>query len=164
MNFAVIALAALIPPVLGFCWYHKMLFGKAWRRTSNLRESDLVRQNKVVVYATTYVLSFMLALVLNMLVVHQFHIYSILAKEPAMKDPNSALSRMVQDFMAHYGHNYRTFKHGAFHGTIAGLFLATPIIGINAIFERKGFTYVAIHAGFWMAALALMGGVLCQFV
>lgn len=164
MNFSIVALAALIPLITGFIWYHKLVFGKAWMRANNLRESELTRQNKVLIYTITYVLSFMLATILNMLVVHQFHVYSILAGDADMSDPNSVLSHTVKDFMLKYGHNYRTFKHGAFHGTIAGLFLAMPIVGINAIFERKRFIYIAIHTGFWMVTLGLMGGVLCRFV
>ena len=37
------------------------------------------------------------------------------------------------------------------------------VIGINALFERKGFKYIAINAGYWILCLGLMGGVLCAF-
>lgn len=118
----------------------------------------------VLILVLTYVLGFMLSMIIMTMVVHQMHLNSTLANEAALKDPNSGLSLMVKDFMAKYGRNFRTFKHGAFHGTIAGLFFATPVIAINALFERKRFAYVAIHAGYWMLTLALMGGVICQFL
>ena len=66
-------------------------------------------------------------------------------------------------FMTKYGTNFRTFKHGAFQGALIGLFFAMPIVGTGALFERKGFKYIAVHAGYWIITLCLMGGVICQF-
>ena len=62
-----------------------------------------------------------------------------------------------------YGGNFRTFKHGAFHGTLYSVFLVLPLIGINALFERKSWSYVWIHVGYWALTLALMGGVISAF-
>jgi hypothetical protein len=78
-------------------------------------------------------------------------------------DATSEAGKMVSDFLKRYGSNFRTFKHGVLHGTISGIMLATPVIGVNALFERKGFKYVAINAGFWIVSFALMGGVVCAF-
>ena len=47
---------------------------------------------------------------------------------------------------------------------LAALFVALPIIGINALFERKSAKYVALHLGYWAISLALMGGVICAMV
>ena len=44
-----------------------------------------------------------------------------------------------------------------------GLFLALPILGTNALFERKGFKYIAVNAGYWILTIALMGGLLCAW-
>ena len=41
-----------------------------------------------------------------------------------MKDPNSEISLWLKNFMDQYGQNFRTFKHGAFHGTLSGIFYA----------------------------------------
>ncbi|MFY9309226.1 MAG: DUF1761 domain-containing protein [Bacteroidia bacterium] len=70
---------------------------------------------------------------------------------------------MIKDFLAKYGNNFRTFKHGVFHGVMAGFTIALPILGTNAMFERKGFKYIAINVGYWIVCLALMGGVICAF-
>jgi hypothetical protein len=48
------------------------------------------------------------------------------------------------------------------HGSMAGLFFALPILGINAIFERRGLKYTLLHTGYWVITLGLIGGVLCQ--
>jgi hypothetical protein len=70
---------------------------------------------------------------------------------------------MLKMFLDKYGNNFRTFKHGAFHGILSALFFATPVLGINALFERKSFKYIFVHAGYWMLTLALMGGVICAY-
>jgi hypothetical protein len=97
------------------------------------------------------------------LVIHQNHIYSIFANDPGMKDPNSPVYLYVQDFMANYGSNFRTFKHGAVHGVLASLFIVLPVLGTCALFERKNFKYIAINVGYWLITMALMGGVICQY-
>jgi hypothetical protein len=63
--------------------------------------------------------------------------------------------------MGKYGDNFRTFKHGAFHGAINGLFVAVPILGVNALFEQKSFKYIAVNGLYWIITLSLMGGVIC---
>jgi hypothetical protein len=98
------------------------------------------------------------------MVIHQMHMFSVFANDATMKDPNSASSLYVKNFFDLYGTNFRTFKHGAFHGALASLFFALPIIGIIALFEKKTFKYVAIHTGYWLVTLALMGGVICNWV
>ena len=85
-----------------------------------------------------------------------------------MNDPDllvegTEINQYANDFMTRYGQNFRTFKHGLFHGVIAGLFFALPILGVNALFQRKGFKYIAINVGYWAITLGLMGGVICQF-
>ena len=64
-------------------------------------------------------------------------------------------------FMADYGGAFRTFKHGALHGTMAGVLIALPIIGTNALFDRKSAKYIFINAGYWIVTLAVMGAILC---
>jgi hypothetical protein len=65
--------------------------------------------------------------------------------------------------MDNFGTDFRTFKHGMLHGAIAGLFFMLPILATNAMFERKGFKYIAVNAGYWILTLMIMGGVICQF-
>ena len=81
--------------------------------------------------------------------------------DPSFADPNSDTGKWLADTMGKYGQNFRSFKHGALHGTISGIFFALPLIAINALFERKSGRYIAIHAGYWIVTLALMGAVVC---
>jgi hypothetical protein len=161
-NFLVIAAAALIPMVLGFIWYNPSVFGKAWMQASGLTEEQAKGVNMPLVLALSFVLSFLLGMSVNFMVIHQNAIYS-LVMGPELQNPDSEQSLWIKDTMAKYGHNFRTFKHGALHGTIAGLFFVLPIVGTGSLFERKSFKYVAITVGYWTLTLALMGGVICQF-
>ncbi len=163
LNFLILAVAALIPLAIGFIWYMPQVFGNAWMKASNMNEEQMKGANMLLIFGLTYILGFMASMALSAMVIHQFAIGSILAETAGIKDPSSEVGMWLTDFMNKYGNNFRTFKHGVFHGVIAGIFFVTPVIAVNAMFERKGFKYIAINAGFWMVCLALMGGVICQF-
>ena len=106
----------------------------------------------------------MLAFVLQTMVIHQYNVMSTLVDEPGFNDPNSAMGTYYTDFMTKYGQNFRTFKHGMLHGFILSLFFVMPVMGVNALFERKSFKYIFINVGFWAISLMLMGGIICQFI
>lgn len=161
INFLVIALAALIPMVIGSIWYHKNVFGTAWIKVSGVSEEQTKASHMWITFGLTYVLSLFLGLALTFMTIHQFGMFSLLVNEPGLMEPGSDVSNYFNDFMTKYGTNFRTFKHGAFHGTTGGLFIALPVLAVNAMFERKGFKYIAINAGFWIICMALMGGVIC---
>jgi hypothetical protein len=165
VNFLIIAVAALIPLIIGFLWYNPKTFGNAWMKASGVTPETATGKgmNMGLVFLLTFVCCFFVGLVLNFLVIHQFGFLSTIAGEPNVMDKGSDINNYAVDFLTKYGDRFHTFKHGAFHGTIAGLFFATPVIAINAMFERKGFKYVAINGGFWIVNMALMGGVICAF-
>ncbi|MGQ0827785.1 MAG: DUF1761 domain-containing protein [Bacteroidota bacterium] len=162
-NFLIILLASLVPLATGMIWYNKNVFGKAWMQAAEITEEKAKGANMPLMFGLTFLFSFFLAFAIQFMVIHQWSLYSILANEPGMQDPNSEVSLMLKGFLEKYGNNFRTFKHGAFHGTLAGFTIALPILGINALFERKGFKYIAINVGYWMLTMALMGGILCAF-
>ena len=164
MAFAILFLTALIPLFIGFIWYNNKVFGKAWMNAACLTEEQLKGGNMLKIFGLTYLFSVMAGLALSTIVIHQFGFFSILANEPGAKDPATEVGKMAADFMSKYGHNFRTFKHGAFHGTATAILFVLPLIGINALFERRSFKYIFIHTGYWIISLALMGGVLCQFL
>lgn len=164
MNFIIVPAAALIPLLVGFIWYHPKVFGNTWMKAAGITEESAKGANMAKIFGLTYLLSLMLTMGLMSIVIHQMHLFSLFMAGPEAKDPNSETSLLFKQLMDTYGNNYRTFKHGAFHGTLAGLFLALPIIGINALFERKGFKYVAVNTGYWMVTMALVGGVICGFM
>lgn len=160
-NWYILFGTALIPLLTGFIWYHPKVFGNTWMRTAGLTEAQLQSSNMAVIFGLTYVLGLMLSAAMISLTIHQSHLMSLLMEEPGFGDPQSEVGRLFADLLEKYGHNFRTFKHGALHGIIAALFIALPVLGINALFERRGGKYIAIHTGYWALTLALMGGTIC---
>lgn len=155
--------AAFIPLVTGFIWYHPKVLGTKWMQATGMTEEKARGANMAVIFGLTYLFSLFLTLALQMLCIHQLHVVALLTNQADSSDPNSEASLMLKKFMDLFGTSYRTFKHGAFHGTFTGLIIALPVLGINALFERRGFKYIAINTGYFMLTFALMGGVLCAF-
>lgn len=162
-TIAALLVSAIIPLIIGFIWYNPKVFGKFWMRVADVTEEKLKTGNMAGILILTYVLGFLMSAAMLESVIHQYNVFSIFANTPGAQDPNSEIGQYIADFMAKYGTNFRTFKHGAFHGFGLGLLFATPVVAINAMFERRGFKYILVHAGYWTITVALMGGVICQF-
>lgn len=159
--FLVSAIAALVPLIVGFVWYHPKVFGTTWMNINGFNEAKMKEGfNMPLVFGLTLVFGYLISFVLSGIVIHQMGFFSMLQNH--FKE--DATLKLFNDTLVAYGGDFRTFKHGALHGTITGVFLALPIIAINALFERRGFKYIAIHTGYWVLTLLLMGGILCQFV
>lgn len=163
-NWIALLVAAVIPLVIGGLWYHPKVMGTAWMKASGITEEQIRSGNMAKIFGLTFLFSLMLATFMNVWVIHQYAIPSVLMNEPGFGDPNSEVGMYIADFMARYGTNFRTFSHGATHGVIATLFFAFPLLAINAQFERRSWTYILIHTGYWMITLALMGGLICAWV
>ena len=162
-NFLAILGAAFIPMIIGFLWYGPMLFQKAWMKEMNFTLKDMEGGNMLLIFGLSFIFSCMLAFSIQMLVIHQWGVFSTLAGEPGFMEKTGGGYAYYEEFMSNFGNRFRTFKHGALHGVLAGVFIVLPIIGIKALFERKSFKYIAINVGYWIVTLALMGGIICQW-
>jgi hypothetical protein len=161
-NFAIVLSTAIIPLLIGFIWYHPAVLGKAWMQAAGISEDQIKNSNMAIIFGFCILFSLMLSTMIPMLVIHQSGMMSMMMGEPGI--PDNPMSNPDFKMMAEkYGQNFRTFKHGVFHGVLSALFFALPILGINALFERKGAKYIFIHLGYWIVTLALMGGIVCQF-
>jgi len=159
LNFWLIFVAGLIPLITGFTWYHPKVFGHAWMKSAGLTEESLKGGKMALIFGLTYLFGCMLASALMTIVIHQMGVGSVL-----QGDTSTEAQAYMKQFLETYGDRFRTFKHGALHGTISGLFIAMPVLGICALFERKNFKYIAVHTGYWMLTMALMGGILCAYL
>lgn len=162
-NIVITAIAALVPMVMGFIWYGPMLFKNAWMKEVGFTDESMKGANMGLIFGLAYVFSFLLAFILQTLVIHQWGAFSTLVGEPGFSEQSGEAYTYFQDFMATYGDRFRTFKHGALHGAIIGFLIALPILATQALFERKSVKYVAINAGYWIVTLAIMGGVICNW-
>lgn len=166
-TFLPIIVAALVPTVLGFIWYHPKVFGNVWMRAAGMTEEQVKTGNMPLIFGLALLFSLMLAFVMKGLSTHDTFINGALyyVTDGTMNpDPASEAGKWLEYYKTNLAASNHTFKHGAFHGFfLAGLFLALPIMATNALFERKGWKYVAVNAGYWVVCLALMGGILAAW-
>ncbi|MAD97778.1 MAG: hypothetical protein CMB99_10675 [Flavobacteriaceae bacterium] len=160
-NFLIFLGAAFVPMIIGFVWYGP-LFGKAWMNLIGFTEESLKEGNMLVIMGLSLVFSFILAMMVQFLVVHQMGVYGTLMPAGATELTGESLE-LFNQIMDKYGDAHRSFKHGALHGAMAGLFFAMPVLSIQAMFERKKAKYIFINVGYWVITLALMGGIVCQW-
>lgn len=57
-------------------------------------------------------------------------------------------------------HDNHTFGHGAFHGALLAILMILPVIGTNAQYEGRSWTYILVNSGFWLVCFSIMGGIL----
>lgn len=160
LKFWLCLITALLPVLTGFVWYHPRVFGNRWMKEAGIDPAAGANFNFLLVTGLTYFFGLLLSVGLLSNVIHQMHLYSVLASTPGFGEEGSATMNLINDFMAEHGNNFRTFKHGVLHGTIAGVFIILPGMAVNALYESRSWRYTAISAGFWILNAALIGGVL----
>jgi len=159
-NFLAIFVASLIPLILGFLWYNPAVFGKAWMKESGMTEEKMKGGNMGVIFGVSFLLSLLLAFFTQVFTIHQFGALGMIGGDPTVE----GVLPSFQAFMDDYGTNFRTFKHGAFHGFLTGLFFVLPILAINGLFERNSWKHTFINVGYWTLALTIMGAIVCGWV
>lgn len=163
MNMLIIcAVTALIPLLIGFIWYNPKVFGNTWMKGAGLTEESMKGANMALIFGLTYFLSFLIAFGLHSITIHQFGLFGLLQPEQGYTDPAGAIDTL-NGVAAQFATKFRTFRHGVIHGTINGIAILLPVCAINGLFERRGWKYILINAGYWIISTALMGGVICQF-
>lgn len=161
-NFLVVALVALIPLIIGFIWYNPKTLGSAWMRSAGITEESMKGANMALIFGLTYVFSFMLSVAMIYLTIHQSHLFSLLADNPDANVAGTAVNDELRALIQTYGHKFRTYGHGAVHGIVSCLTIVFPVLAVNALFERKNWTYILINTGFWMICMIIMGAIICQ--
>lgn len=156
MNIPSFFVAALIPMIIGFIYYHKKVVGNAWMSVTGMTEEKAKEGNMAVTLIVSYIFSLLLAFALSQIVNHQAGLLSLFGGETT--DP------LFQQVMDAKETAFRTFKHGALHGFTTALAIVLPILGTNALFEQKGWKYIWINVGYWAITLVLMGGLLCAWI
>lgn len=164
MNWKGVAVAAFIPIVLRLLWYHPKLLGGVWERSATLPAEKPRWAMLPLQYGLALVFAFFIASTLMPMVIHQIHVFSTMQGDPGIGKEGSEVMLWLKAFMAEHGHKFRTFKHGALHGALASLFFAIPLLASTALFERRGFKYIAVHGGYWTLSLTLMGALISGWV
>lgn len=134
INWLSILIATLIPMLLGFVYYHKALFGKAWMASLGMTEEDIQKGNMGMIFGVSLVCAFLIAF---------FVVFNV--NGPGQEGVNR---------------EFDTFKHGMGHGLILSILFVVPIMITNGLFERKKWKNLLINAGYWILCLMIMGGIL----
>lgn len=163
INWIVVLATGLIPLLVGFLWYHPKTFGNAWMQMVNISEEKAKQANMGLVFGLTVLFGILLSMSLLSMTIHQMHMMSTLMNVPGFGTEGSEVDVYYKDFFAKYGTEFRTFGHGALHGLLGGIFIALPILAVNALFEQKSWKYIFINAGYWTLSMAIMGGFICAW-
>ena len=148
LNWFVILATGLVPLAVGAIWYGP-LFGKAWMDATDMTMEKMEGANMAKMSSFALLFGVMLAVPLTFIVIHQMGVFSALQNVG-----------VAQNFMSKYGTEFRTFKHGALHGFLTGLFVFLPIMATNALFERKSWKYILLNVGYWTVCAMIMGGII----
>ena len=157
INFKAIFVASFSSLIVGFIWYNPRVFGTIWMNETGMTEEKARQSSMLKVFGLTLVLSFMLAFIMPTFVIHQFGALGMIG---GPSEVEKAMPSYLA-FLSDYGNVFRTYKHGALHGSMIGLFVALPVIATNCLFEQKSFKYAAITSGYWIIVMTIMGAIIC---
>lgn len=155
INLLALAVAALVTLPIGYIWYG-LLFGKSWMAATGMTEEKAKNSNPIVIYGLSLLFSFFIAGMLQFIVIHQWGVEGLVAGTLGKLPSYTA-------FAADYSNEFRSFGHGALHGTMTGILLIFPMIAINALYEQKSWKYILINSGYWTLCLLVMGGIICAW-
>lgn len=154
-NPLALLLAAVSALLIACIWYHPKVFGMVWMTASGMTKAAIQAGNMIKFFIMAFIFALLLAMTMMQMSIHQTGALSLIGGDASQALPSYTA------FMTDYGTHFRTYKHGALHGIMAGIFMALPIIGTTAIFERKSAKYVLVHLGYWILTLGVMGAIIC---
>ncbi len=139
INYLAIAVAALVPNILGAIYYGP-LFGKQWLSSLNFVEDDMKGRNEALIYGSALGLSFVVSFFLKFTIalVH--------------KDVNSSGELIYASF--------GTFPHGALHGAMIAVTMVIPVIISLGLFQKTKGANIFLNSIFWILCYTIMGGIL----
>lgn len=156
-NFLAVLVASLVTLLVGFVWYNPKVFGTIWMNETGMTEEKAKQGNMIKTFGLTIFYSLMLSFIMPALTIHQMGALGMIGGPDFIGTAKPSYAA----FLADYGDAFRTFRHGALHGFMSGVFLALPITAINGLFEQKSWKYILINAGYWMVSLMIMGAIIC---
>ena len=141
LNPYALIVAALVPMVMGFVYYHPKVLGDRWMKANGFTLESLGTGPKPIMFLLALAVSFLLAI----------FIWNNVTGAGGM-DP---LQVTAPD-----GHSYATFGHGAVHGVIMSILVVLPIFVTMTIFEKRSWSWAFVNWGYWALTVTLMGGIL----
>ena len=141
LNFLALIVAALIPMIMGFIYFHPGLMGSVWMKANGFIKENMTPP-KPIMFLVAFVCSLLIAFFLWGWVTGAGGI-----ETSQVKDPND-------------GHSFVTFQHGVFHGIAFSLLVLIPIFITMKIFEMRSWAWALVNVGYWSISVILMCGIL----
>jgi hypothetical protein len=132
INWIAFALAVIAQMVVGYVWFLPGVMGKMWARANGATMEDMKPQNMGMTMGFTIFFTLLFTFWLNLNV-----------NGPGQEDARFA-----------------TFQHGIAHAVALTLFIVLPMFGTPALYEKRGWNWVLVHAGYWFARMAVAAGIL----
>lgn len=166
INFLAVLVSALVPTVLGFIWYHEKTFGRAWAAGAGMTEEKMKTGNMPLIFGLAFLFSLLLAFSMNFHAVHDVQVAGAMyyaTNGTMIPEQGSELAQWFDYFQTNLAPANHNFNHGAVHGMLIGFMILLPVTVNNALFERRGWKYMLINAGYWTICLTIMGGILAAW-
>ncbi|MEZ4738820.1 MAG: DUF1761 domain-containing protein [Flavobacteriales bacterium] len=166
INIVVHLIAALVPMIIGFVWYNPKFLGNAWMTAAGMTEEKVKTGNMPLIFGLSFVLSIVLSFTYTMMMDHHFAFQAFF--RPVVDhglgvDPTSPFGSELKGLIDGYGERYSSWSHGLAHSFLVSIFVLIPIMGTNALFERRSFKYFLINWGYWAITIAVMYMIIAQF-
>lgn len=159
-NWLIIPIAAFLPLILGFIWYHPNVLGT---KLAQINDEPIVKNRSIGKMVLIYLFSILLAYILTLMSVHQSAIFQLFFMDPELANADSKYSTFINEFMATYGDRHRSFGHGMVHGAEAGFMFGLALLGITTLLQNKPLKRIWIHLVFWTLCCSLMAGLTCAY-
>ena len=166
INIVVHLIAALVPMIIGFIWYNPKVFGNAWMTAAGMTEEKMKTGNMPLIFGLSFVLSIVLSFTYTMMMDHHFAFQAFF--RPVVDhglgvDPTTPFGAELKGLVDGYGVRYSSWTHGLAHSFLLSVFVLIPVMGTNAMFERKSFKYFLMNWGYWAVTIAVMYMIIAQF-
>lgn len=166
INWIAIFVAALIPMILGFIWYHEKVFGATWMKSIGMTKEKALSVNMMGVFTISFICALILSWEMYVLSTHDMFVAGALQKANGGgfdPQPGSIAAQWLQTYVENFAKDNHTFSHGAVHGIIMGLFIVLPITITEGLYEQRPWSVRFIKAGYWVLSFLLMGGLLAAW-
>jgi len=162
-NWFMIPVAAWVPLIIGFIYYHPKVFGSLLSRLTGEPIDQVTGNRTIGRLILIYVFSLLWAYLLTFATIHQSAIFQLFFMDPSLADANSEYNQFIAEFMSKYGERHRSFGHGLVHGSENGFVWGIGLLGVTTILQGKPLKPMWIHLGFIVLCCSLMAGLLCEF-
>ncbi|WP_367277992.1 DUF1761 domain-containing protein [Flavobacterium sp.] len=96
INLWAVLMAALSSFVVGFIWYNPKVFGTIWMKEIGMTEEQAQKGNMIKIFGLTFVYSFMIAFMMQNIVIHQLGVISAVGGPTLVESAKPSFAHLWQ--------------------------------------------------------------------